>query len=253
MAMEIFGRRVPAMASLLIWAALWEIVGRMEVSILFPALSTIFGRLGELFATETFWNALSLTARTYLMGTAIAILAGVPIGVVMGRSQIFDKLLLPWVNTFTSAPLTAIVPVIMAIFGFGETTIVLTVILFAIWIIILDARAGAMSVSDSLAEMAAAFGASRWQSFSKIFLWAALPEILTGIRLGLIRAVKGVIIGQLLVSVVGFGELFEIYSSNFLMEHMWALLIVLFALAFVIDEGLSYMERRVEYFASSRN
>jgi NitT/TauT family transport system permease protein len=253
MAMEIFGKRVPAMASLLIWAALWEIVGRMEVSILFPALSTILGRLGELFATESFWNALSLTARTYLTGTAIAILAGVPIGIVMGRSQVFDKLLLPWVNTFTSAPLTAIVPVIMAIFGFGETTIVLTVILFAIWIIILDARAGAMSVSDSLAEMAAAFGASRWQSFSKIFLWAALPEILTGIRLGLIRAVKGVIIGQLLVSVVGFGELFEIYSSNFLMEHMWALLIVLFALAFVIDEALSYMERRVEYFASSRN
>jgi NitT/TauT family transport system permease protein len=101
--------------------------------------------------------------------------------------------------------------------------------------------------------MAAAFGATRWQAFSKVFLWAALPEILTGIRLGLIRAVKGVIIGQLLVSVVGFGELFEIFSSNFLMEHMWALLIVLFALAFIIDEGLSYMERKVEYFASSRN
>jgi NitT/TauT family transport system permease protein len=251
--MVIFGKRLPAMASLLIWAALWEIAGRMEVSILFPPLSAIVTRLGELFATESFWNALGLTARTYLAGSAIAILAGVPLGVLMGRSQTFDKLLLPWVNTFTSAPLTAIVPVIMAVFGFGETTIVLTVILFAVWIIILDARAGARSISPSLAEMAAAFGATRWQSFSKIFLWAALPEILTGVRLGLIRAVKGVIIGQLLVSVVGFGELFEIYSSNFLMEHMWALLIVLFALAFVIDEGLSYMERRVEYFASSRN
>jgi NitT/TauT family transport system permease protein len=251
--MVIFGRRIPAMASLIIWAALWEIVGRMEVSILFPPLSAVFGKLGELFATETFWKALSLTARTYLTGVAIAILAGVPIGIVMGRSQIFDRLLLPWVNTFTSAPLTAIVPVIMAVFGFGETTIVLTVVLFAIWIIILDARAGARSVSPSLAEMAAAFGATRWQAFSKVLLWAALPEILTGIRLGLIRAVKGVIIGQLLVSVVGFGELFEIFSSNFLMEHMWALLLVLFALAFIIDEGLSYMERKVEYFASSRN
>ncbi|HXF52563.1 MAG TPA: ABC transporter permease subunit [Hyphomicrobiaceae bacterium] len=251
--MQIFGTRVPAMASLLIWAALWELVGRMEVSILFPPLTTIVGRLGELFATESFWNALSLTARSYLTGTAIAICAGVPIGVVMGRSQIFDRLLLPWVNTFTSAPLTAIVPVIMALFGFGETTIVLTVVLFAIWIIILDARAGARSVSTSLVEMAAAFGATRWQSFTKIYLWAALPEILTGIRLGLIRAVKGVIIGQLLVSVVGFGELFEVYSSNFLMEHMWALLLVLFALAFVIDEAMSYLERRAEYFAASRN
>jgi NitT/TauT family transport system permease protein len=170
----------------------------------------------------------------------------------MGRSQIADGLLLPWVNTLTSAPLTAIVPVIMALFGFGETTIVLTVVLFAIWIVILDARAGARSISPSLVEMAAAFGATRWQAFSKVYLWAALPEILTGIRLGLIRAVKGVIIGQLLVSVVGFGHMFEIYASNFLMEHMWALLVVLFALAFLIDACLAYVERKVEYFASSR-
>ena len=251
--MEIFGRRLPAMMSLLIWAVVWEIAGRAELTTLFPPLSSVIVRLGELLANESFWDALALTARTYLAGSTIAILAGVPIGLLMGRSGVLDKLLLPWVNTFISAPLSAIVPVIMAVFGFGETTIVLTVILFAIWIIILDARAGARSISPSLIEMAAAFGATRWQAFSKIYLWAALPEILTGVRLGLIRAVKGVIIGQLLVSVVGFGHLFEIYSSNFLMEHMWALLLVLFALAFVIDEGLGYIERKVEYFASSRN
>lgn len=251
--MEIYGRRIPAMASLLIWAALWELVGRAELTILLPPLSSIFVKLGELLVNESFWDALAMTARTFLAGVVFSIVVGVPVGILMGRSIILDRLLLPWINTFTSAPLSALVPVIMALFGFGETTIILTVILFAIWIIILDARAGARSISASLAEMAAVFGASHWQAFSKIFVWAALPEILTGIRLGLIRAVKGVIIGQLLVSVVGFGHLFEIYSSNFLMEHMWALLLVLFALAFVIDEGLGYVERRIEFFASTRN
>ena len=113
----------------------------------------------------------------------------------------------------------------MVLFGFGETTIVLTVVLFAIWIIVLDARAGVRGISPSLVEMARSFGASRWQAFTKIYLWAALPEILAGVRLGVIRAVKGVVIGQLLVSVVGFGPLFEIYSSHFLMEHFWALLL----------------------------
>ncbi|MFZ1106343.1 MAG: ABC transporter permease subunit [Hyphomicrobiaceae bacterium] len=250
--MQLFGRRIPAAASLLVWAVAWEIVGRAGLTALFPPLSSVAAKLGEIVALPSFWDALALTARAYLIGTAIAIAAGVPIGLVMGRSKIADGLLLPWVSTFTSAPLTAIVPVIMALFGFGETTIVLTVVLFAIWIVILDARVGARSISPSLAEMAAAFGASRWQAFAKVYLWAALPEILTGIRLGLIRAVKGVIIGQLLVSVVGFGHLFEIYSSNFLMEHMWALLLVLFALAFLIDAALGYLERKVEYFASSR-
>ena len=97
------------------------------------------------------------------------------------------------------------------------------------------------------------FQANFWQAFTKVYVWAALPEILAGIRLGCIRSVKGVIIGQLLVSVVGFGRLFELYSSNFLMEHMWALLFVIFFFAFLIAEGLGILERKFEYYAASRN
>ena len=81
--------------------------------------------------------------------------------------------------------------------------------------------------------MAQSFGATPLAGLhARSIVWAALPEILAGIRLGVIRAVKGVVIGQLLVSIVGFGELFELYSSRFLMEHFWALLLVLFAFAF---------------------
>ena len=250
--MQLFGKRVPAAASLLVWALAWEIVGQAGLTALFPPLSSVMVKLAEIVAVPAFWDALALTARTYVTGTAIAIAAGTPIGLLMGRSQVADGLLLPWVNTFTSAPLSAMVPVIMALFGFGETTIVLTVILFAIWIIILDARAGARSISPSLVEMAAAFGATRWQAFSKIYLWAALPEILTGIRLGVIRGVKGVVIGQLLVSIVGLGELFELYSRSFLLEQFWALTLILFAFAILLAEAVAALERRVEYFAGAR-
>src|SRR3546814_9642598 len=97
----------------------------------------------------------------------------------------------------------------MVIFGLGHTTIVMTVVLFAVWIIVLDARAGVHGISPSLVVMAQVFGASRWQAFSQIYLFAALPELLSGVRLGMIRAVKGVVIGQLLVSIIGFGQLFE--------------------------------------------
>jgi NitT/TauT family transport system permease protein len=62
-----------------------------------------------------------------------------------------------------------------------------------------------------------------------------------------------VVIGQLLVSIVGFGRLFELYSSNFLMEHFWALLLVLFAFAFLITEAIGYLERRVDYYAADRH
>lgn len=62
---------------------------------------------------------------------------------------------------------------------------------------------------------------------------------------------EGVVTGQLLVSIVGFGALFKLYGSRFLMEHFWAALLVLFALAFLLAEGLAWLERRVEYFAAS--
>jgi NitT/TauT family transport system permease protein len=248
----IFGYRVPMAFSLLIWAALWEVVGRSGASFVIPPLSRIFVRIAEIVPTPSFAEALLITGKAFVFGNLIAIGVGVPLGVMMGRSIIADRIALPWVNLFLSAPLTALVPVIMVIFGLGNTTIIMTVVLFAIWIIVLDARAGVKSISPSLVEMAEVFGASRWQAFTKIYLWAALPEILAGIRLGMIRAVKGVVIGQLLVSIVGFGRLFELYSSRFLMEHFWALLFVLFAFAFAINEGLVWLERRVDYYAASR-
>jgi len=244
--------RIPMLASLIVWAIIWEIFGRSGASLVIPPLSNIFARIIEIVPTPTFINALWITGRSFLLGNAIAIAVGVPLGILMGRSAIADRILLPWVNMFLSAPLSALVPVIMVLFGLGETTIVLTVVLFAIWIIVLDARAGVRGISPSLVEMAMSFGATQWQAFSRIYVWAALPEILSGIRLGLIRAVKGVVIGQLLVSIVGFGSLFELYSSRFLMEHFWALLFVLFGFAFVLNEILAWLERKVEYYAASR-
>jgi NitT/TauT family transport system permease protein len=245
--------RLPIMSSLLIWAIVWEIAGRTGASFIIPPLSRIFARIIEIVPTAAFGDALWITGKAFILGNIIAIGIGVPLGVLMGRSILADRIFLPWVNMFLSAPLSALVPVIMVVFGAGQTTIVLTVVLFAIWIVVLDARAGVRNITPSLVEMARSFGANRFQAFSKIFIWAALPEILAGIRLGMIRAVKGVVIGQLLVSIVGFGRLFEIYSSRFLMEHFWALLFVLFAFAFAINEMLAWLERRFEYFAASRN
>lgn len=251
--MTVLGIRLPMSASLLLWAVLWEVAGRTDMTLLLPPLSRVLVRLWEIAPTEHFLDAFALTAKTFFLGSLIAIGVGVPVGVLMGRSETADRLLMPWVNVMVSAPLTALVPVIMALFGFGETTIVLTVVLFAVWIVILDARAGTRGISPSLVEMAHVYGATPWQAFVKIYLWAALPEILAGIRVGFIRAVKGVIVGQLIISVVGFGHLFEIYSSNFLMEHMWALLIVLFASAFAIDGLMGTLEKRIEYYAAARH
>ena len=169
--MKLFGYEIPMMASLLIWAVLWEISGQLELTILLPPLSDILAKMAEIVPTASFMKALGVTGRAFLVGTGFAILIGVPIGVIMGKNTIIDRLLLPWVNMFLSAPLTALVPVLMVLFGIGEQTVIITTTLFAIWIIVLNSRAGVKQISPSLTEMARSFGASPWAAFSKIYLW----------------------------------------------------------------------------------
>lgn len=181
-----------------------------------------------------------------------AMSAGVPLGLLMGRVKAVENLLGMWVNIFSSAPLSALIPVLMILFGMGEATIVVAVFLFSVWIVVLDAQVGVKHITPSLIDMARSFGGNRADIYGKIILWAALPEILAGIRLGFVRGVKGVVIGQLLVSIIGYGELFEVYSRNFLMEEFWALTILLFAFAMLLAEGMGILEKRIEYYAGVR-
>jgi NitT/TauT family transport system permease protein len=250
--MTLFGYRLPMMSSLILWCLLWEIVGRAELVMLFPPFSGVLVSLWELVQTPKFFTASWTTLSTFCVGMVLAIVAGVALGVLMGRVKAAENLLGMWVNVFASAPLSALVPVLMILFGMGETTIVVSVFLFAVWIIVLDTQAGVKHITPSLIDMARSFGAGRFAIYAKIILWAALPEILAGIRLGFIRGVKGVVIGQLLVSIIGYGELFELYSRSFLMEEFWALTIVLFAFALVVAELVGMLEKRIEYYAGVR-
>lgn len=249
--MEIYGFKVPKITALLLWACLWEIVGQFELLLLFPPLSQVLIALPDVLTTASFGEAARLTVASYLGGLILAIVIGVGLGMLMGMVKAADNLLNMWVNIFLSAPLSALVPVIMILFGMGMPTVVVTVFMFAVWIIALDTRAGVLHVSPSLIEMSKSFGASRWERF-RIILLSAMPEILAGVRLGVIRGVKGVVIGQLLVSIIGVGALFSLYSQNFLMAHFWALILILFAFALSLAEVIARLEHRIEYYAGAR-
>jgi NitT/TauT family transport system permease protein len=249
--MELWGFRVPKITALVFWAVLWELVGRFELLLLFPPLTEVIMAIPQVLGTPSFLEAARITVLSYLGGLALAVVVGVGLGMLMGLVKAADQLLNMWVNIFLSAPLSALVPVIMILFGMGMPTVIVTVFMFAVWIIALDTRAGVLHVSPSLLEMSRSFGASRWERF-RIILLSALPEILAGVRLGVIRGVKGVVIGQLLVSIIGVGALFQIYSQNFLMAHFWALILILFAFALTLADLIGRLESRIEYYAGSR-
>jgi NitT/TauT family transport system permease protein len=250
--MTLWGRKIPILFSLAVWCVVWEIVGRAKISTIVPPFFSIIAAAVTILPTARFSNAVFISLRSFALGMALALLVGIPLGVLMARVVSLGKIFGLWVNIFVSAPISALVPVLMAVIGIGETTVVVTVFLFAVFVIIIDTQVGMRQADRSLVEMARCFGASRRQLYTKVLFLSALPEILAGIRLGVIRGVKGVVIGQLLIAIIGVGELFELYSQHFLMEEFWALVIVVFMFAFAVSEAVAFLERRVEYYASSR-
>jgi len=238
--------------SLLVWFALWEAVGQAKLSSIVPPFSAVIEAAIEIAPTDKFKHAALISLRSFGIGMALALAVGIPLGVAMARVKSVGRILGMWVNIFVSAPISALVPILMAVVGIGETTVVVTVFLFAVFVITLDTQVGITHADRSLVEMARSFGARRHQLYTKVLLLSALPEILAGVRLGAIRGVKGVVIGQLLVAIIGVGELFEVYSNNFLMEEFWALVVMVFLFAFAVSEAIAALERRVEYYAASR-
>jgi len=248
----LFGKKIPIFFSLVIWFIVWELIGQAKLSTIIPPFSRVVAAGITIVPTEKFSAAASISLRSFAIGMALALVIGIPFGVLMARVESLGRILGMWVNIFVSAPISALVPILMAVVGIGETTVVVTVFLFAVFVIILDTRVGVKQADRSLVEMARSFGARRDQLYTKVLILSALPEILAGLRLGAIRGVKGVVIGQLLVAIIGVGELFELYSQYFLMEEFWALVIIVFMFALAVSEAIAFLEKRVEYYASAR-
>jgi NitT/TauT family transport system permease protein len=250
--MIVWGRRIPLVFSLALWCAIWEVAGRAQWWSIVPPVSAVFAAGAAVISTAKFQTAIWISLRSFALGMSLALTVGIPLGVLMARIAAVGRILGVWVNLFVSAPVSALVPILMSVIGIGETTVVVTVFLFAVFVVIIDTQVGIVQADRSLLEMARCFGATRVQLYSKVLLLSALPEILAGVRLGVIRAVKGVVIGQLLIAIIGVGELFELYSQHFLMEEFWALVMIVFTFAFAVSEAIAFVERRIEYYASAR-
>ncbi|HEX7196638.1 MAG TPA: ABC transporter permease, partial [Candidatus Limnocylindria bacterium] len=138
--MTIAGRRVPMALSLLVWFVLWELVGRTELVFLIPPFTSVLGAIGPVVTSSRFGDAAVVTFQAFGIGMALALAVGIGVGFLMGRVKAIGELMGMWANIFESSPLTAIVPALMALLGFGLPTMIVTVFLFSVWVIALDTQ-----------------------------------------------------------------------------------------------------------------
>ena len=232
-------------ASIVSLALLWEVTGRIMDSTLIPPLSRIVLAWWKLLSSGKLLANISMSLTTLAIGFLLAVLCGVVLGLLMGRFRAVEHFLDLYVNALMSAPTTAFVPVLILWFGLGIESRIAVVFLFAVFVIIINTMTGVKQVDGVLVEMARSFGAREREVFFKIMLPAALPAIMAGVRLGMGRAVKGMVTGEMLLTLTGIGAMIMQYGSAFATDSLFAVILTILMLALLTMKAVQWVDRRL--------
>jgi NitT/TauT family transport system permease protein len=186
---------------------------------------------------------MSLT--TLAAGFVLAVLIGIVVGVLMGRFRAVEHFLDLYVNALMSAPTTAFVPVLILWFGLGVQSRIAVVFLFAVFVIIINTMTGVKQVDRVFVEMARSFGAREREVFFKIILPAAMPAIMAGVRLGMGRAVKGMVTAEMLLTLTGIGAMIMQYGSSFATDSLFAVILTILMVAMITMKLVQWVDQRL--------
>jgi NitT/TauT family transport system permease protein len=221
----------------------WEMLGRLNVSMFVPPVSRVATTWWGLLTDGTLVGAASSSLVSLVKGFVPAAGLGVLMGLAMGRFATVRYLLDGWMNALMSAPLSALVPVLIALFGIRDTVVAATVFVFSFFVIVVNTMTGVRGTERSLVEMARAFGAGEVALFRRIYLPAALPAVMLGLRLGAVQAVKGMVVGEMLISLVGLGERLIYYGNTFLIDELYAVIFSVLLIALLISQLAQALDR----------
>ena len=186
------------------------------------------------------------SATEFGIGFGIALVAGLVLGLAIGWWRWLDYLFDPLINIGYAVPRIALVPLFVVWFGIGIQSKLAIVFLSAVFPILLNTITGVKTTDASLLRVARSFKASNFQLFRTVVLPGALPQIVTGIRLGIGLGLVGMIVGELVSSTAGLGYTIEIAGNNFQMAQMFvAVGIVSFAGVF-LTQVLRAVEKRLD-------
>ncbi len=235
----------PQLASLVVGMVSWEILGHALDFPFLPPLSGVLRSSWELTVTGQILPHLAVSLISLTVGYGLAVTLGLLIGALMGRYRKVENLLDVYINALLAAPTLIFVPILFAFFGVSRASQVAVVFLYAFFIIVANTLTGIRTTDGSLLQMARSFGAIERQLFWKVMLPGALPLIMAGLRIGMGRAVKGMINGEMFIALIGLGALIKTYGGRFDAEKVLAILIVIVAVSVVTTNLVQALDRRL--------
>jgi NitT/TauT family transport system permease protein len=231
---------------LLLGAGIWELVGRHTQASSFAPFSSTVSALWDLISNGELFHALRSSLELFGAGLGIAIVIGFFLGLVMARVEVVRTGLEPYVAMLYATPMVALIPFILAVFGFEFRSKLIVVVLFGLWPILINTLEGARSVSADLLEVAKSYRSNELKLWRHVIVPYTLPYTMTGIRQGIARALIGVIASEFLLSANGLGNLILIYTQRFDTAHVLAAVLTITLLA----TALMGIGRAIEnYFA----
>jgi len=237
-------------AAVLVFVVGWEIVGRLGLirPIFISSPSRIFSAARWLFA-HGLWNDLAVSGTEFFDGLLLAVIVGLPAGIMLGWYPRLRASFDPFVSALYSTPRVALLPLLILWLGIGVKSKIAVVFLGAIFPILVSTMAGVEAIDPNLLRCARAFGANDRQIFQKLALPSSLPFIISGLRLGVGRGLVGVVVGEFLASTAGIGHMMNLAAATFQTDRTYVGILILAAVGMLLSWILERLGRR---FASWR-
>ena len=222
----------------------WEIAGRIPVSFAFPTFLESVAAFWTLLVDGTLFVAYAETLKPLVVGVLISAVLGISIGLGVGLDRRFDWLVSPIFIVMQTAPLAALIPLLVMVYGIGLTSKVFVVCIMAMPVIVLNTAGGVRNTPASIVEMGQAFLGSRLDIVTKIVLPAAAPLIFAGLRLGVSAGFIGAILAELKITPTGVGDIITFSRSIADYPAMYAAIASIIVLAVLF---LGVLERIENY------
>jgi NitT/TauT family transport system permease protein len=230
--------------SLAVGCVLWEIAARVAATPFFPTCLATAAALVGLFQSGLILANLSVSIGNLLIGYGSAVIVGIAVGIAMSRFGVVEFVVRPYLYALLAAPGLVYVPILFTLFGTSRITQIGSVFLHAVFLIT-TTTAGALRVRNAtLIAMAKAFGATGRQIFWSIRWREARPLVFSGLRVGAVLAVRGMINGEMFIAFTGLGALVRTYGARFEADRVLAIVIVIVVVAFVSTALVDLAERR---------
>ena len=234
-------------ASFLVAAALWELVARFLVKspIFFVPLGQIALKAVALWRSGDLQNDMAVSGIEFASGFGLAMVAGILIGVLLSASPFARRFFEPWISMLYATPIIALGPLFILARGIGVASKIAIIFLTAVFPIIINTVTGLTTTDRNLIEAARSFGATPMQIQFKVRVPGALPFIIAGLRLGVARALVGVVVAELFGARAGLGFLILTSAQNFDTAALFVGVLTLAFAGVASVEFLKWLERRL--------